>query len=107
MMRSVLPEHTPTWFYNRVKPGTAAEVRAGQSWDYKRLGPQFEEFGNFNYGATGQNAGFSRWQLSSGSFGAHFAGGMLNALRPANLLNELGDQAVIVRGFSYGQNGCQ
>ena len=38
-------------FYNTVKPGGA--------WDYKQLGSQYEEFGNYNYGVTGRAAGFS------------------------------------------------
>lgn len=27
-------------------------------WDYKQLGPEYEAFGNFNYGATGREVGF-------------------------------------------------
>ena len=111
MMRSVLPEHTPQWFYNRVKAGTADAVRSGESWDYKRLGLEYEVFGNFNYGATGQGAGFSRLQLGAGSFGAHLQAhlqsGILNALRPSSMLNEFKDQALVSRGFTYAQNGCQ
>jgi len=33
------------------------KVRNGGEWDYKQRGRQFEEFGNFNYGATGTAAG--------------------------------------------------
>jgi hypothetical protein len=33
------------WFNNQVQYGGA--------WDYKQYGPQYEAFGNFNYGATG------------------------------------------------------
>lgn len=36
-------------FYTKVKNGAA--------WDYKQNGRQYEEFGNFNYGATGTAAG--------------------------------------------------
>jgi hypothetical protein len=28
-------------------------------WDYKQIGPAYEAFGNFNYGATGADFGFS------------------------------------------------
>ena len=37
------------WFYLKVK-------NRGD-WDYKQRGRQYEEFGNFNYGATGAAAG--------------------------------------------------
>ena len=40
------------WFYN--------QVHDGGPWDYKRGGnPQYEPFGNFNYGATGRMLGVS------------------------------------------------
>jgi len=39
------------WFYDKV--------RNGGPWDYKQLDPKYEEFGNFNYGATGTAFGFS------------------------------------------------
>ena len=40
----------PRWFYNQVK-------NKGP-WDYKQQGSQYQEFGNFNYGATGSAFGF-------------------------------------------------
>lgn len=39
------------WFYTKVK-------NKGD-WDYKQRGSQYQEFGNFNYGATGVAAGIS------------------------------------------------
>ena len=36
-------------FYNAVK--------SGGKWDYKQQGSQYENFGNYNYGATGRAAG--------------------------------------------------
>ena len=45
----------PLWF--------AMQVREGGPWDYKRLGRQYEEFGNLNFGATGKAAGFRRYLL--------------------------------------------
>ena len=42
---------------------------AGASWDYKQIG--FEDFGNFNYGATGAAVGWSRAELAFGSLWAH------------------------------------
>jgi hypothetical protein len=40
----------PTWFYNHVR-------KIGP-WNYKRQNPLYEDFGNFNYGATGSAFGF-------------------------------------------------
>lgn len=34
-----------------------AKVKNGAEWDYKQGGRQYEEFGNFNYGATGTASG--------------------------------------------------
>ena len=34
------------------------QVKNKGPWDYKQQGRQYEEFGNFNYGATGKAAGF-------------------------------------------------
>ena len=39
------------WFYS--------QVRNKGPWDYKQLGKDYADFGNFNYGATGSAAGFS------------------------------------------------
>jgi len=39
------------WFYN--------QVHNNGPWDYKQLGRQFQDFGNFNYGATGSAFGYS------------------------------------------------
>lgn len=41
----------PRWFYDQVK-------NKGP-WDYKQQGRQYQDFGNFNYGATGKAFGFS------------------------------------------------
>lgn len=45
----------PIDFYNKVK-------NKGD-WDYKQLGREYEEFGNFNYGATGRSVGFQPLML--------------------------------------------
>jgi RHS repeat-associated protein len=36
----------PVWWYN--------QVRNKGPWDYKQLGSKYQDFGNFNYGATGR-----------------------------------------------------
>lgn len=43
------------WFYN--------QVRNGGPWDYKRTSSWYEDFGNFNYGATGSAFGYSEATL--------------------------------------------
>jgi hypothetical protein len=40
----------PTWFYNQVK--------LNGPWDYKQQGRKYDDFGNFNFGATGFAFGF-------------------------------------------------
>ena len=40
-----------SWFYKKV--------RNGGDWDYKQRGRQYQDFGNFNYGAVGTAAGIS------------------------------------------------
>jgi hypothetical protein len=43
------------WFYN--------QVRNKGPWDYKQRGPEYQNFGNFNYGATGRALGLSEGLL--------------------------------------------
>jgi hypothetical protein len=48
--------HVPfLWFKNQVNDN--------HPWDYKRRGPQYEAFGNFNYGATGSANSLPDWLL--------------------------------------------
>ncbi|WP_422730704.1 RHS repeat-associated core domain-containing protein [Marinobacterium iners] len=42
--------YNPFWF--------KAQVRGKAPWDYKQKGRKYEDFGNFNYGATGSAFGF-------------------------------------------------
>jgi len=44
-----------SWFYKKV--------RHGGDWDYKQRGRQYQDFGNFNYGAAGTAAGVSEGVL--------------------------------------------
>ena len=44
-----------SWFYT--------QVRNKGEWDYKKGQPQYESFGNFNYGAVGTAAGISETVL--------------------------------------------
>jgi hypothetical protein len=45
----------PFWFYNKVKNNA--------DWDYKQLNSAYQNFGNFNYGATGKAFGFPEHTL--------------------------------------------
>ena len=42
-------------------------VRNGGNWDYKQKGSQYEDFGNFNYGATGRAVGIPAQILKRGA----------------------------------------
>jgi RHS repeat-associated protein len=45
----------PFWFRD--------QVQNGGKWDYKQIDPLYEDFGNFNYGASGTAFGFSDTRL--------------------------------------------
>ncbi|MFY1666189.1 hypothetical protein [Pseudomonas sp. Pseu.R1] len=44
------------WFYE--------QVRNGGPWDFKQQGAEYQDFGNFHYGAVGTAAGFSSLYFS-------------------------------------------
>ena len=50
-MKDACGRNNPFWFRNKVKDHGP--------WDYKQKNPEYEAFGNFNYGATGAAYGFS------------------------------------------------
>jgi hypothetical protein len=84
------------------------KVRRGGEWDYKRWGP-YNDFGNFNYGATGRALGFPREVLMRAAgavqmFDAWWKG------KPSGPGSPLGDppygdfppsQEMIERGMNY------
>jgi uncharacterized protein RhaS with RHS repeats len=49
----------PNWFYN--------QVRNKGPWDYKQQGRKYEDFGNFNFGATGSAFGLPDSVLHRGA----------------------------------------
>jgi len=51
--------YTFIWFYEKVK--------YGGPWDYKTRGSAYQDFGNFNYGATGIAAGIPDFMLLRGA----------------------------------------
>ena len=96
------------WFYEKVRnaAGRRDMVESGMSWDYKQLGRQYEEAGNFNFGATGQRVGFKMPDLLGGSAYAHFRAHGPSGLQPDQLLQESGDWGNIRLGFTFAKNGC-
>lgn len=44
---------TLLWFYEKEQNNKDGHLSATESWDYKQISNEYEDFGNFNYGATG------------------------------------------------------
>jgi len=110
------------WFYNKVK--------TGGDWDYKKLSSygtlmpsgvekrQFEDFGNFHYGATGAAAGFTEGQLLRMAGRVHTdprtaqgeRAGPIDALLGRGGTEHYGDdpedQVMIKSGIEYFRRGC-
>ncbi len=123
------------WFYNKVKNADTRlnDVKTGKSWDYKQLDKAtkgntksaYEDFGNFNYGATGMAVGFYESQLLQEAGRASLASAKSEDDRKKRE-NEWGtpgvyglpltgtksygddpaDQELISRGANYYRNGC-
>ena len=82
-------------------------------WNYKKLGSQYRDFGNFNYGATGAAIGFSERTLLRMAGWAQQQPGTSKTEwgYPGNLLNPWGgtppygddpdDQEIISKGIRY------
>lgn len=95
--------YNPFWFYNQV-------TNHGPR-DYKQQGPQFDDFGNFNYGATGNAFGFPDQvllrmagyaQMKAGTWDPSFGypwGGAPYGDDPAG-------QVQIQRGIDYSRCHC-
>jgi hypothetical protein len=94
------------------KGSTAQKVQKGESWNYKKLGSQYEDFGNFNYGATGRAIGFSEYQLLSEAGRGQVAAGTSKpgwGTPPGRIWgkgvppygDDPNDQNMIKKGFEY------
>ena len=93
------------WFRN--------QVRGRGPWDYKQLGRQYENFGNYHFGATGAAVGFPLRTMLREAGRAQIAAGTSREEwgHPGNRLNPFGgiapfgddpaDQHFIARGFGY------
>ena len=91
-------------------------VRNRGPWDYKQQGGQYENFGNFNYGAAGAAWGFSaetlkrqagRAQMAAGTSkrGWQKYGGRNNSRILPPYGDDPADQEWIQRGIDYAKSG--
>ncbi len=87
-----------TWWVNQVKTRGA--------WDYKTQGIQYDDFGNFNYGATGVVFNFSFNTLKSGAVFARLVKNPLQQLKNNGLSNPAQKNEMIRQGMQYKQNNC-
>ena len=81
-------------------------VRNGGIWDYKQRGSEYENFGNFNYGATGRAVGVPAWILKRAAGWAQKRAGTSKQdwrgpLGPAPHEDDPVDQKYIQRGIDY------
>ncbi len=102
------------WFKNIVD--------YGGDWDYKVTGAQYEDFGNFNYGATGtaafaptftllRAAGWAQLRHPDHGHGPGDPGSLPSIfLKPWGGTAPYGDyahdQVLIKQGIQYAQMGC-
>jgi hypothetical protein len=91
------------WFYDRV--------RNGSTWDYKQQGSNYEDLGNFNFGATGRAVGFSENILLRGAGWAQGRAGTSDPswgswYKSAPYGDDPADQVQIQRGIDYYNCGC-
>ena len=100
----------PYWFVKMVMPE--------RGWDYKRKSPEYEDFGNFNFGATAKAFGFQeKWALQAAGIvqiyqhkarpdfiNAEYAKSLADfkeAFQGAPYGDEKKDQEMIKLGFRY------
>jgi len=103
LLNSMNPARVPLWFYN--------QVNTGGDWDYKQSGhEQYQDFGNFNYGATGRALGFSRQTLLRMAGWKHIRDGSLPSeghyldIGDSCYGDDCRDQEWIIRGMDYYDN---
>ena len=89
-----------SWFYS--------QVRNRGPWDFKQRGPQYENFGNFHYGAVGTAAGISREILLRAAGAAQSRAGTSNIefgywWSAAPYGDDPKDQHWIIKGIDYAK----
>jgi hypothetical protein len=90
-----------SWFYE--------QVRNRGPWDYKQISRGYEDFGNFNYGATGTACGFSEMILLRAAGFAQSRAGTSNPelgtwYGAAPYGDDHNDQYWIKEGIRYAQS---
>lgn len=93
----------PKWYYD--------QVRNKGPWDYKQQGPEYQDFGNFNYGATGAAYGWPGQVLMRMAGWAQERAGTSkpewgDPLGSAPYGDDPDDQEQIQRGIEYARCGC-
>lgn len=89
------------WFYNMV--------RNGGPWDYKQAGSEYQDFGNFNYGAVGYSIGIPEhillrgagWAQTTAKTSIHSWGSWWSF---APYGDDPADQRMIKAGIKYAKN---
>ena len=71
------PDETAVWFYEIVRNNKDGRLSPGVSMDYKQIGKQYADFGNFNYAVVAKALGFPD---SVTELGAGVAQGKANGL---------------------------
>ncbi|MFO0107188.1 MAG: RHS repeat-associated core domain-containing protein, partial [Burkholderiales bacterium] len=88
-----------------------SNVRNKGPWDYKQQGSQYQDFGNFNYGATGYSAGLSAILLPAAGWAQSRAGTSKPAwgswYGKAPYGDDPADQEMILAGMRYARCGCK
>ena len=94
---------------NGAKVWWANQVKTGGVWDYKLQTPDqstYDDFGNFNYGATGAVFNFSFNTLKTGAAMARLLRHPLDQLKQNGLTNPAAKNDMIRQGMQYKQNDC-
>lgn len=101
--------------YNADPTGSGAklwwanQVKGGGVWDYKLQTPDqltYDDFGNFNYGATGAVFNFSFDTLKNGAVAARLLRNPLTQLEKYGFGNDPHKNDMIRQGMQYKQNNC-
>lgn len=87
----------PFWFIEMVMEGGP--------WDYKRIDPKYENFGNFNYGATAMAFGFQeKWALQAAGIVHVLTNKAKNDWRDEKYVQSILDFGVSFQGPPYGDD---
>jgi len=96
-------QNNPNWLYN--------QVRNKGPWDYKQHGSQYQNFGNFNYGATGAASGLPDFVIYRGAGWAQQQAGTSDPSwgspwGSSPYGDDPADQIMIQQGIEYYRCGC-